>query len=248
MIRGRKGAGGAAAIAAMLALALMPSAGQSATQTSKKRVSTKASVALTVPFGSFTPAAADPRAAASFARAGIGGLDAAGFRFTPATAPGSRRAVTVAVRARRTDLAQVQAQHDVVATTPVVTAITPTAYNLGVSVGWKRFAITGDVARVDTGMMPGSRESADVALSYGGKNWSTRVVLGAERGFGTGASLVGADEGYSVDLGGSYSLTRNLAVTGGMRYRVQRDQATVAPLADLRRDSQAVYLGTAFRF
>ncbi len=71
-------------------------------------------------------------------------------------------------------------------------------------------------------------------------------MLGADRDVGTGAALIGADQGYSLDLGGSCALTRNIAVTGGMRYRVQRDQ--IAPLADLRRDSQAVYLGTAFRF
>ncbi len=92
------------------------------------------------------------------------------FRFTPSSTPGSRRAVTVAVRARRTDLAQAQKTvSPVVAATapvaPLVSPITPTAYSLGVSVGWKRFAITGDLAKVDTGMMPGGRESADVSLS-----------------------------------------------------------------------------------
>jgi len=50
---------------------------------------------------------------------------------------------------------------------------------------------------------------------------------------------------YSVDLGGAYSLTRNLDVTAGVRYRSDRDRLTQA---DARRDSQAVYVGTAFRF
>jgi hypothetical protein len=41
-------------------------------------------------------------------------------------------------------------------------------------------------------------------------------------------------------------LTRNLDVTGGVRYKIQEDR--LQPLADNRRDSQAVYIGTAFRF
>jgi hypothetical protein len=51
---------------------------------------------------------------------------------------------------------------------------------------------------------------------------------------------------YSVDVGGSYALTRNLDVTAGMRYRTDRER--LARLADDRRDSRAVYVGTAFRF
>ena len=43
----------------------------------------------------FTPAAADPRLAAVFAR---GGLDTGGFRFTPTDTRHDNRAVTVVVR------------------------------------------------------------------------------------------------------------------------------------------------------
>ncbi len=51
---------------------------------------------------------------------------------------------------------------------------------------------------------------------------------------------------YSLDMGGSYSLTRNLDVTAGVRYRSDRER--LARIDDDRRNSQAVYLGTAFRF
>jgi hypothetical protein len=47
-------------------------------------------------------------------------------------------------------------------------------------------------------------------------------------------------------LSPSYQIARNLDVTGGVRYKIQRDR--LEPLADQRRDSQAVYVGTAFRF
>ena len=45
---------------------------------------------------------------------------------------------------------------------------------------------------------------------------------------------------------GAYSLTRNLDLTAGMRYKSERERLTRRE--DDRRDSQAVYVGTAFRF
>ena len=63
---------------------------------------------------------------------------------------------------------------------------------------------------------------------------------------GTQPRILPDESSYSLDLGGSYSIARNLDVTGGVRYKIQRDR--LEPLADERRDSQAVYIGTAFRF
>jgi len=48
------------------------------------------------------------------------------------------------------------------------------------------------------------------------------------------------------DLGGAVRVTRNLNVTAGVRYSQERDR--IAPLTDGEQDSQAVYLGTQFRF
>ena len=45
-------------------------------------------------------------------------------------------------------------------------------------------------------------------------------------------------ENYSVDLGGAYNITRSIAVTGGVRYNVERERSAV--VADNRRDSQAI--------
>jgi predicted porin len=191
---------------------------------------------ITSGIGSFTPAAADARRAMSFGRAGFAD---SGFHFTPSIAPGSRRNVTVAIRARAFNASRAGQP-------ATLAAVTPSAYNLGVAFGWKRFALTGAVARVDGGLLPLGREAADVGLSYSGNKWSTRLQLGAERAVGTATRLISADESYSVDLGGSYSLTRNLEVTGGVRYKMQRDR--LERLTDERQDSQAVYVGTAFKF
>ena len=50
----------------------------------------------------------------------------------------------------------------------------------------------------------------------------------------------------SVDLGGSYRLTRNIDVTAGVRYSQDRDR--LKPLSDGKQDDQAVFVGTRFRF
>ena len=63
---------------------------------------------------------------------------------------------------------------------------------------------------------------------------------------GRAPRLVANDENYQLDVGGSYKLGRNVELTGGVRYKIERDR--LAPLSDTRRDSQAVYVGTAFKF
>lgn len=191
--------------------------------------------------GSFTPSAADPKLAALFAR---GGLDASGLRFTPAESRIGNRAVTVAVRARSSMAARDGTRY--ASSTPTTVGLAPIAYNLGVSVGWKRFAVSGDVAKVDLAGIPGSREAADVALSYSANKWTGRVGASADRPLPGTPSSLAEPSSYSIDVGGSYSITRNLDLTAGMRLKTDRERLT--RIDDDRRDSQAIYVGTAFRF
>lgn len=197
--------------------------------------------------GTFTPASADPRMARELRRAGI---SSRGMRFTPSSRQDNGRSVTVAVRARASNPAQAAREAEVAMATSssgATTAITPSAYNLGVSVGWRRFAIAGDVGRVDSGVLPGrSRETADVGVSYSGNRWSTRVQVSADRPAEQAPALIGNDERVALDVGGSYSIARNIDITGGVRY--QRQYRLERPVQDERQDSQAVYVGTAFRF
>ena len=189
----------------------------------------------------FTPASADPRLAAAFAGRGAA---TESFKFTPAAAKGRPSQIRVAVRAR--GLAPLRGRPVEVAVAPVANAITPASFSLGASVGWKRFALAGDVARVSSpDPAIGSRKSAIVGVSYNLKKFTGRVALGSERGNGRIAALSQPDN-VSVDVGAAYNLSRRIAVTGGVRYRVDQDR--VSALADQRRDSQAVYVGTAFKF
>jgi len=192
--------------------------------------------------GAFTPSSADPRLAAVFARGGLGNR---GFRFTPAEVR-SDRAVTVAVRARSArGPADTAGERALAASTPTV-GLAPIAYNLGVGVGWRRFAIQADAARVELPGQAGGREALDVDVSYSLPKFSTRVRASADRPTPEAPRAINNLDSYSLDVGSSYSLTRNLDVTAGVRYRADRDRLTNR--VDDRRDSQAVYLGTAFRF
>lgn len=229
------GAGALAAFGAVVAPAL------GATERAPGQAVRRAALPLRTA-GTFTPASADPRLAALFAR---GGLDSGDFRFTPAETKRNNRAVTVAVRARTSRGAIRTERLASVAAAPTV-GLAPIAYNLGVAVGWKRFAVAGDVAHVDLASQPGSREAADLAVSYTGNRFSGRVKAAADRSIGDAPRMITDMPTYSVDVGGSYSLTRNLDVTAGLRYRSDRER--LARVEDTRRDSQAVYVGTAFRF
>ncbi|MEG3176732.1 hypothetical protein U1872_10870 [Sphingomonas sp. RB3P16] len=215
-----------------------------ASESSAARYATKRPVLLRG-IGTFTPASADPRLTAIFAR---GGLDTSGFRFTPSdTRRDGARAVNVAIRARSARGIAVVDRTAPLA--PSTVNLTPIAYNLSVAVGWKRFALSGDVAKIDLAGLPGSRESADVGVSYTGNRFTGQVKAGTDRPLAGAPKLVEDMPAYSIDVGGSYSLTRRLDVTAGVRYKADRDRLIAQPATETnRRDSQAVYVGTAFRF
>jgi hypothetical protein len=191
------------------------------------------------PISSFTPANGDPRLAATFANKPLSLTD---FKFTPAAAKGRPSQLRVAIRARVGTQAQAQDA------TPALTALTPASYKLGVAVGWKQFAVSGDVSRV-TSPDPalGGRDTAVVGVSYSLKRFTGRVAVGADRAEGRPLAALRRGDNYSLDVGGSYSLSRRVALTGGVRYEIDRDKQQTA-LKDDRRDSQAVYIGTAFKF
>ncbi|URW75289.1 hypothetical protein M9980_12180 [Sphingomonas donggukensis] len=237
MVANRIIAGTTLAAAIAVAAAVAPAIGAEDARTLVPR---RAATVPTSDIGSFTPASADPRLAAVLARAGTTG---SGFRFTPSSAGRGGRALSVAVRARTTRGANVAGES---AAQPAAVALAPIAYNLGVAVSWKRFALSGDLAKVDLAGQPGSRESADVGVSYTGKAFSGRVKAEAARPLANQPRLVAEEPSYSVDVGGAYSIARNLDLTAGVRYKSERER--LPQLTDNRRDSQSVYVGTAFRF
>ena len=192
------------------------------------------------PVSTFTPATADPRLAAAVAGKSASLTD---FKFTPAPSKGRPSQVRVAIRARAD--APGRGTETALAS---VTALTPASYNLGVAVGWRRFAVAGDVGKTkDANPALGGRESAALGVSYSlNKRLTGRVAVGADRSDGRALTPLRKADNYSLDVGGAYSISRNIAVTGGVRYRI--DHERLSAVTDARRDSQAVYVGTAFKF
>ena len=231
-----------AAIAAV-GLVLSP-AFAAGTSTAKKR---PPAVSLSFdPISSFTPANGDPRLAAALRRQRP--LALTDFKFTPAAAKGRPSQIRVAIRARAAGPAQRPVARARKRPASAVDALAPSTYNLGVAVGWRRFAVAGDVAKV---------KNADPALG-GRETRGRRRQLFVEALYRPGRGrrrpqrrprrlpALRKGDNYSLDVGGSYSLSRRIALTGGVRYKIERD--SVSALQDDRRDSQAVYVGTAFKF
>lgn len=187
----------------------------------------------------FTPANADPRLAAMFGNRALNE-----FRFTPAAAKGRPSQVRVAVRADGGMPTPARPVEVAVASVP--TNLAPTNYDLGIAVGWRRLAVAGDVSRtrsIDPTI--GTRETAVVGVSYNLKKLTGRVAVSGERNDSQIAPLARPDSA-TLDVGASYNISRNIAVNGGVRYRIERDQ--IPALADDRRDSKGVYVGTAVKF
>ncbi|MFV0625389.1 hypothetical protein ACBY01_15440 [Sphingomonas sp. ac-8] len=192
--------------------------------------------------GGFTPSSADPKLAAILARNGV---DTSSFRFTPSEGQRvGKRAVTVAVRARTQPVAA--PEHAAVDANTGPT-LAPIAYNLGTSVGWKRFAAAGDLAKLDVAQA-GSRDRLATGLGKGARRAGAATVdlgkVGADQP--NQPKLVAEPSNGAIGVGGSYSLSRHIDVTAGVRYKSEKDR--LMRVEDTRRDNQALYVGTAFRF
>ncbi len=192
-------------------------------------------------FGSFTPASADPQLAAVMSRTA---LNTAGFQFTPSEgAVIGSRTIRAAVRAQT---AQPTRMPDRVAAVTPTATLNPVAYNLGTSASWKRLAVSGDMPRLDVVSPSTGREQMGLGVNYPGRKLTSRVSAISDRATGDQSKLMTDAPGQLVDLGGSYKLTRNLDVTAGVRYRTDRER--MLRVAPERREGQAIYVGTAFRF
>jgi hypothetical protein len=192
---------------------------------------------------SFTPTTKDPRLAAAYARiAASAGRQ--NFRFTPTSGSMSgQRSVTVMVRAA--DL------NDRVAVSRTLDPvnIAPVAFSLNSAHNWRKFALPETTGRKELDPVPLEQIEGAKNFSLEGRKtrFSTKVVIESRREPGLAAAKPNADKDYSLDLASSYSLTRNLNVTAGLRYN-NSVIGRLTPMTDDRQDNQAVYLGTVFKF
>ena len=198
----------------------------------------------------FIPSEVDPRLARSITVRAL--AKGQSFRFTPAAVPTGmdRSVVTVAVRLNdgggQSLALRAPAAGDAGEASTAL-RIAPTGYSLGAARGYRSFAQNAVPAT------PIRQLAAPDLASYQPKpgvaadpsRFAPRIALDEREK--TGRSPRTFDQAdQQVDLGGSYRVTRNLNVTAGVRYSSDRDR--LRPLTDGRQDSQAVYVGTQFRF
>ena len=198
----------------------------------------------------FVPAEVDPRLARSITVRAL--AKGRSFRFTPAAIPSGmdRSVVTVAVRLNEGN-SQGLALRQVLGADPAASGATlriaPTAYSLGAARGYRSFAQSATPAapirQLDAPDLASYRPKPGVAP--GQSRFAPAIVMDEREKTGR-APRTFEQSDQQVDLGGSYRVTRNLNVTAGVRYSSDRDR--LRPLTDGRQDSQAVYVGTQFRF
>lgn len=207
--------------------------------------------------GIFTPAGLDADSARRFKQAAV--ASRGNFRFTPAGVSQARsRSVTVAVRASLNESPRAVSVRNVIAASEAGVrteasasgiAIKPTKYELGAAKGWTSFALPTEsrksnvpaIGQISSGA--GFRLDEEDQIGKRSK-FNTRVTLESPGNSRAVQRRVSGANEYALDVGGSYSITKGVDVTAGVR--VESEQA--APIVDEQRDSQAVYLGTLIRF
>ena len=207
----------------------------------KKKVTTEVATAESLRpegLGAFTPSIVDPSRSAALSRPSVAAERT--VRFTPSGKPGDRKALTLGLTTR-------VARPDVTRTTSV--AGTPSAYNVGVTLGLEGFALTGAYSRVESLFGP-RREGVDLGLSYRGARWKAALQASGEQATSSGPLFepVSLDKRYGVELGGAYAVTSRLSVNGGMRYQMITPLDPKLHALNERRGDPSVYVGTAFSF
>lgn len=270
--RARKKAGIGGIAPALLAAAglavAVPTAGLAVSGIEHSRAAT-----VGTEFAPFTPATVDPQLArrvnASVAARGQA------IRFTPASNQSAQdRTYTVAVRVDDATARAISVR-SAGALAPGSAGLgsalsgsaaegsfklVPTRYNLGVARGYRGFAKAPVTAKTESSASPavlglnkvGLLDLADFKPAEGSaidkpSRFQPRIALEAEKGTtGRSRGTLEALGEQTVDVGGAYRITGNLDVTAGVRLSQDRDR--IAPLTDSVQDSQAVYVGTQFRF
>lgn len=213
--------------------------------------------------GAFTPASVDPKLIASLRRASDATdrvADRLGdrlFRFTPAGAQGAPRSVTLAVRIDRQTAQGIASRGASVEAGRGIAGVNPVAFNLGVARGYQSFAQgTASLPEAGARVTALTHESLDSSVpdlrtftpakAASGKSRFTPTVALDGASAQPGLPRAAGQGDVSLDVGGAYRVADNLKVTAGIRYSADRDRLTDA--VDGQQDSQAVYVGTRFRF
>jgi len=240
------------ALMATLSLALTPALSAVLGANTAESAQPQVSLEMLGSIGSFTPVTNDDKLAKAYAKAARES-QSKGFRFTPTSgSTAGNRSLTILVRTPNAIASSADGRSERILPN---LGVAPVAYRLGVTKGLARFtpgtrveslkldpiiekSISEPVASF-TLRPKQERFSANIQLEH-------RETAAASPAEDTPATL-GTEPNYAVDLSSSYSLTRNLNLKAGVRYTGPNNR--LAPtVTDQAQDSQAVYVGTTFKF
>ena len=201
----------------------------------------------------FTPAGVDPDLAERVSNRYAASRKA--MRFTPAASkPIADRTVTVAVRLDDETARAISIRSALEKTRSAPgrreVALPQTSFDLGMARGFQSFAkpaseLPAAVSKIEMPDLSQFRPSAGTAGDRPSR-FQPRIAIENERNVGRAPRTLEGAGDPSVDLGGSYRVTRNLDVTAGVR--LSQERSRLAPLTDGVEDDQAVYVGTQLRF
>ena len=217
------------------------------------KVSDGVASAPSVFFDQFTPAGVDSRLAQKFesrSKAVIGGS----FAFTPAGVGQGKKTLTVAARSQSSSVSNaVSVRNSISAIEPGRGAdgrLQKTEFRLTAARGWQGFDLVPETrAAVKAPLITGLGESS-FRLDKGPKQKPSRfqpaIAVDNERGVTPAPRGNAATDNFEVGVGGSFSISRKIDVTAGVRYKSERDR--IAPTTTDQKDSEAVFVGTKIRF
>ena len=241
---------GLGAIMATCSLALTPALSAAVGALTQPKSEALVSLNMLGSIGSFTPVTNDDKLAKAYARAARES-QSRGFRFTPSGGSVNGRTLTTLVRASGAAVASAKGERAL----PNLGLAPIAAYRLGTAKGLERFSVGTQLdPAIPDPVIEGKivEPQANFTLRPKKDRFSTNLqVQNREPATATPAEdapqTLGTERSYAVDLSSSYSLTKNLNVQAGVRYRGPNNR--LAPnLTDQTKDSQAVYVGTTFKF
>ncbi|NJM50274.1 MAG: hypothetical protein HC843_04780 [Sphingomonadales bacterium] len=208
---------------------------------------------------SFTPAGIDKKLAAKFRQeAGnkAAKINNSRFAFTPAGGQNvSGRTMTIAARtdsplsSKAVSIRSALRVSDAGTAAPI--SLAKSDFRLSAAKGWKGFVVPAEVKQAVRAPIA-NLDVAAGSFRLDDDNPAKKSRFGADMRVDKNRSVVPSPSGnaatgeYKVDLEGSFSVSKRVAVTAGVRYQSERDR--VAPAVSDRTDSEAVYVGTKIRF
>jgi hypothetical protein len=126
----------------------------------------------------------------------------------------------------------------------------PSTYDFNLAFGFQGFAVDAGVARTAEATRTLS-EAVNLGLSYGGKDWRTRLSVSDEKLLADSARNLGLTKpqrALAFEFGSSLQLAPNWALSGGIRYAIGQSMTSIRLNDPNQPNNRSIFVGTAFSF